>query len=171
MDSELQGEGVKEIFWVEGDSTVRLAIVLRPRGNDWLEDEVVRISKDGVDTLVSMLEEDEAASLGLAEECLITEKSGLTFLNYPIPDRTNPSDISSFRKFVANLAELARAGHSIGIHCRGSIGRATVATACTLITLGWKADEALNAIEQARGCAVPDTEEQREWIRRFKVSQ
>jgi hypothetical protein len=42
-----------------------LAIVLRPRGGDWLDDEVDRIKRAGVDVLVSMLQADEAAELGL----------------------------------------------------------------------------------------------------------
>jgi len=55
------------------------------------------------------------------------------------------------------------------VHCRGSIGRATVTAACTLIQLGRKPRAALAAIEAARGCAVPDTEEQRSWILSFEA--
>jgi len=37
-------------------------------------------------------------------------------------------------------------------------------TAAVLVELGWDASRALPLIEQARGCIVPDTEEQRLWI-------
>jgi len=33
--------------------------------------------------------------------------------------------------------------------------------------LGWNAARALDEIEVARGCLVPDTEEQRDWIMEF----
>jgi hypothetical protein len=35
--------------------------------------------------------------------------------------------------------------------------------------LGWRADKALEAIEDARGCTVPDTQEQEEWILHYKA--
>ena len=62
-----------------------------------------------------------------------------------------------------------RSGERIGIHCWGSIGRATVAAACTLIHLGWQSAAALAAVEAARGCPVPDTEEQQIWIMQYKA--
>jgi hypothetical protein len=55
------------------------------------------------------------------------------------------------------------------MHCRGSIGRAPVTAACTLVHLGWTPADALKAIEKARGCSLPDTEEQRRWILSYKA--
>jgi protein-tyrosine phosphatase len=160
---------MKDVFWIESDAQAALAIVLRPRGNDWLEDELLRMQRSGVETLVSMLEDDESDSLGLTEERRFAEQIGLNFLSYPIPDRTTPAEISSFRKFIVKIAHRIRAGERIGIHCRGSIGRASIAVACTLIQLGWEADTALSAIAKARGCPIPDTEEQRQWILRYEA--
>jgi hypothetical protein len=37
-----------------------------------------------------------------------------------------------------------------------------------LMHLGWHPEAALDAIELARCCPVPDTEEQRDWILRYK---
>ncbi|MGB6691380.1 MAG: hypothetical protein WBE76_26395 [Terracidiphilus sp.] len=155
---------MKDIFWIDGNPPVTLAIVLRPRGQDWLEDELRKMKSGGIDTLVSLLEVDEAAWLGLAEEPKLAERAGLAFLSFPIPDTQIPSDHAEFREFVAGLVNRLRHGERIGIHCRGSIGRSTVTAAAALIHLGWKPQTALNAIERARGCAVPDTEEQQRWI-------
>jgi protein-tyrosine phosphatase len=155
---------VKDVFWIEGDASTALAIVVRPRGNDWLEDELIRMRKGGVQTLVSMLEDEEAESLGLTEEKNVAEQLGLGFISFPIADRTTPTDVPCFREFIAGAAARLRADERIGIHCRGSIGRASIAAACMLIHLGWNRETALAAIEAARGCAIPDTEEQRAWI-------
>ena len=114
-----------------------------------------------------MLEEWEADFLGLAEEPHLAVQSGMTFLSFPIPDRGAPTDMASFGNFVIGLAARVRAGERIGVHCRGSIGRSTIAAACTLIHLGWSPLAALKKIESARGCSVPDTDEQREWIIRY----
>lgn len=157
-----------EILWVEGDPAIKLAIVLMPRGDDWLKDDLNNFKRGGVDTLVSLLEPEEAIWLGLADERPLAEEAGLTFLSYPIRDVHVPDNVHTFHAFVAGLAERLRTGERIGMHCRGSIGRAPTTAACTLIHLGWKAQDALDAIQAARGYPIPDTEEQRRWILRFE---
>ena len=142
---------------------------MRPNGGDWLEDELLRMRRDGIDTLVSMLEPWEAAILGLAEEQQFAEQAGMQFLSFPIPDRNTPPEHQSFHRFASDLAHRLRAGERIGVHCRGCIGRATVAAAAALIHLGWKPEDALAAIEAARGFPVPDTEEQRDWILAYEA--
>jgi|HubBroStandDraft_1064217.scaffolds.fasta_scaffold51520_3 protein-tyrosine phosphatase len=164
---------VNDVFWIgetNNEMGVTLAIVLRPRGEDWLEDEMRRLQLNGVQTIVSMLEPWEAEALGLALEGSVAERNGLHFLSYPIPDRHTPSDIFSFRRFAAVLAERVHRGERIGVHCRGSIGRSTVMAASVLVHLGWEPRQALMAIALARGCPVPDTEEQREWILAYEAS-
>jgi protein-tyrosine phosphatase len=158
-----------EIFWIKGDSSPLLAVVLRPRGDDWLAGELRRMKQRGIQTLVSLLEVDEAAVLGLAEEGPVAERLGMQFLSYPIPDVHVPPDLDSFRSFVEGLASRLEAGTHVGVHCRGSIGRATVTAACALIHLGWQPQAALEAIEKARGLAVPDTQEQEAWILRYQA--
>jgi len=162
-------EGADEVLWVEGDPAIKLAIVLCPRGDDWLRDDLQYVKQSGVGTLVSLLEPDEAIWLGLGEEQKLAEEVGLNFLSYPIRDVHVPSDITSFRAFVTALAGRLRAGEEIGLHCRGSIGRAPTVAACTLIHLGWKARDALAAIQAARGSTIPDTDEQLRWILNYKA--
>jgi hypothetical protein len=41
--------------------------------------------------------------------------------------------------------------------------------ACALIHLGWTPHAALAAITAARGVTVPDTQEQEDWILRYKA--
>ena len=143
---------------------------MRPRGEDWLGNEMLRFKQNGIDTVVSLLESDEAELLGLAEEGPLAVAAGLHFLSFPIPDVHVPPDIKALRKFVTGLTDRLRAGEAIGVHCRGSIGRATVTAACTLIHMGWVPNAALAAITAARGCAVPDTEEQKNWILAYKAT-
>jgi protein-tyrosine phosphatase len=158
-----------EIFWIDGNPPSGLAIVLRPRGGDWLEDELLRMKRAGITTLVSLLEAEEALELGLGEEGMLATTVGLTFLQHPIPDRHTPPNSAGFRLFVKTLAERLQAGERIGVHCRGSIGRASITAACTLVHLGLNPEKALASIEAARGCTIPDTPEQRDWILRYKA--
>jgi protein-tyrosine phosphatase len=160
---------VDDVFWIEGNPPAALAIVLCPRGDAVLRDDLRQIRKGGVETLVSMLEPTEARWLGLGKEGEFVEAAGMRFLSYPIRDTHVPADIATFRTFVKGLADRLRAGERIGMHCRGSIGRAPLTAACTLIHLGWKANDALEAIRAARGYRVPDTEEQLRWILNYKA--
>ena len=81
----------------------------------------------------------------------LAERLGMNFLSFPIQDVHVPASMPVFRAFVAGLAERLRLGEHVGMHCRGSIGRAPLtAEACTLIHLGWSALDALAAIEAAR---------------------
>jgi Polymorphic toxin system, DSP-PTPase phosphatase len=161
---------MSDIHWIDCGNQFELAIVARPRGNDWLADEILCLQSSGIQTLVSMLEPTEAAELGFEDERLAAKNAGLDFLTYPISDRGIPDDSISFNGYVAELARRLRDGQRVGIHCRASIGRATLACASALISLGWDLEAALHAVQQARGCPVPDTEEQREWIFRFGVT-
>jgi len=162
-------ERLDEVFWIEGTPPVGLAVVLCPRGDDLLGDELVRYKQSGVDVLVSLLEPNEAIFLGLGQEGPLAEAASMHFLSYPILDVHVPANVASFRAFVAGLADRLRAGERIGVHCRGSIGRSTVTAACTLIHFGWNAKGALRAIQAARGCVVPDTAEQLRWILNYKA--
>ena len=150
-----------DILWIQGTPSLRLAIVLRPRGVDWLEDELIRIKSSGVEALVSLLESEEAQELGLDQEAALAIKLGLKFLSFPIQDRHTPPKLDSFRAFAKDISDRLSRGEGVGIHCRGSIGRATITAACSLIHLGWNTNETLAAIEAAHGWPVPDTPEQR----------
>lgn len=158
----------KDVFWI---GNTGLAIVPRPRGDEWLNDDLARMKNAGIQTLVSTIEPWEANALGLGREHELAQRVGLNFISYAMPDRTTPSNRGDFTRFVKSLAARLEAGEKIGVHCRGCIGRSTVVTACTLITVGWSALDALHAIEIAREFRVPDTDEQREWILAFGAAQ
>lgn len=159
---------MKTVLWIGEANPSRLAIVLRPRGGDGLQADLEEVRAAGVDVLVSLLTAEDAEELGLTEEGRIAQQLGMRFVSYPILDRCTPSDLGSFHGLVTELRDHVRAGRSIGAHCRGCIGRATVLLASVMIALGWRADQALRLIEQARGFQVPDTPEQLDWILRFQ---
>jgi protein-tyrosine phosphatase len=146
-----------------------LAIVLCPRGGRHLRGELLHLKRAGIQILVSLLSEEQVEMLDLAEEGKMAQQLGMRFLSHPIPDHQLPPDPHDFRAFVKDLADRLRTGEHIAVHCWGSIGRATVAAACTLIHLGWQPAAALSAVETARGCPVPDTDEQEHWILNYKV--
>jgi len=50
------------------------------------------------------------------------------------------------------------------IHCRQGIGRSTVMAVAVLALRGMRAETAFDVIARARGCSVPDTDQQRDWV-------
>jgi hypothetical protein len=44
----------KNVYWINATQPHRVAIVARPRGSDWLEDDIKRFSTEGIGVLVSM---------------------------------------------------------------------------------------------------------------------
>jgi protein-tyrosine phosphatase len=155
---------MSSIYWIRYSGTSHVAIVPRPEEGDRLPDDLAALRRGGIDTLVSLLEPHEAEHLGLRDEQRHAESLGMRFVSYPIADTTTPADLRSFRALVEELAEEVREGRKIGVHCRGCIGRSTVLVARILGSLGVAPAKALPLIEEARGCPVPDTEEQRRWI-------
>jgi len=162
---------MNSVLWIGEASPSRLAIVLRPSGHEALQADLEAVRAEGIDILVSLLTRDDNEDLGLTEEGAIATQLGMQFVSYPILDRCTPSDPASFRRLVTSLRDQVRAGKAVGAHCRGCIGRGTVLLASVMIALGWDAAEALRRIERARGFPVPDTPEQLEWIRDFRLDR
>src|SRR5687768_10191990 len=112
-----------KLYWVEGPWPGRLALAARPRGGEWLEDEITSWGRAGVNTVVSLLMPEEENDLELAPEASIVQGKGMRFLSFPIPDRQVPDSESKLTAALGKLeAELA-AGRNVVLHCRQGIGR------------------------------------------------
>lgn len=156
-----------ELYWIEGPWPGRLAIMPRPRGGDWLEDEITCWRRLGIEAIVSALTREENAELDLLQEKERCEKSGIEFLSIPIADRCVPLSATDARELVRRLEQKLAQGKKIAIHCRQGVGRAAVLAACVLAASGVDPQSAWDRIAVARGCTVPDTSEQRDWLARF----
>jgi protein-tyrosine phosphatase len=155
------------IYWIGGLPHGRLGIMSRPRGGDWLEDEMISLRESNVDTVISLLEPAEVFELELSQEAEFCQKQGIVFHSFSIADRNVPASLTAARTFVAQLANLLSEGKNLVIHCRQGIGRSSLMAACVLVSSGFSVADAFEKIEMARGCQVPDTQEQRDWVKRF----
>jgi protein-tyrosine phosphatase len=149
-------------YWI----TERLAIVPRPRGGDWLDDEMAALRSAGIDVVVSMLEESETAELGLEAEHAAARRAHIEFVGFPIPDRSVPPNLLQFGELLIALERHMSAGKRVGVHCRACIGRSSVVVGSLLMRSGMSPGEVWHAISGARGFPVPDTQDQREWVER-----
>jgi len=159
-----------ELFQVEGPWPGRLTVSARPRGADWLEEEIQAWRRAGIDVVVSLLEPEEAADLDLELERVHSEANGIEFRSFPIPDRSVPSPGTDTQKFLSQLDSKLSLGKNVTIHCRQGIGRAGLIAAALLIEQGLGPGEAIQRVSTARHIPVPETEEQRVWIESFAAS-
>jgi protein-tyrosine phosphatase len=156
-----------ELYWIQGPWPGQLAIMPRPRGGDWLEDEISSWRRLGIDAIVSALTREENTELDLIQEKEECQKAGIEFLAFPISDRGVPFSAKVTLELVRRLEQELVRGKQIAIHCRQGVGRAALLAACILAVSGVDPASAWERIGISRGCAVPDTNEQREWVVRF----
>lgn len=156
-----------KLYWIDGPWPGKLAISARPRGGDWLEDEISGWRRAGVDAVVSLLTPQENRELQLGAESDLAQVRGLHFLSLPIEDRGVPTHWEAASRAVAKAGEMLRQGRNVAVHCRQGIGRSGMIAAALLIKNGSTPDVALKLIGEARGLTVPETAEQREWVRKF----
>jgi predicted protein tyrosine phosphatase len=144
----------------------RLAIMPRPRGQEWLKGELASLKSRGVTDLVSMLQPAEEIELRLQSEEQFCAELGIRFHGHPVGDRGIPLQ-PGFDNFIASLLPNLTEPGFIAIHCRAGIGRSTVAAAALLCRLGLSASDAIALISKARGFDVPDTDAQLDFIYRL----
>jgi protein-tyrosine phosphatase len=158
-----------KIYWIETfANNARLGIMARPRGNEWLDDEISSLKKQNVNHLISLLESTEIDELGLKKENHLCATHGIDFSNFPIVDRNIPNDEGKINAFINLMSSEIEMGHSLVIHCRMGIGRSSIIAASILLKLrdGSNVKDIMNKISLVRGLTVPDTEDQITWLKK-----
>jgi protein-tyrosine phosphatase len=156
-----------ELHWVNGLWRGKLALAARPRGGDWLTDELEGWKRAGVDFVVSLLTPEEERELELQDEARDAKAQGMTFLSLPIRDRHTPESEASLNSTVQQMDEALSSGKNVMVHCRQGIGRTGLIAASLLINKGWEPEAAIELLSAVRGIDIPETPEQRRWIEKY----
>jgi protein-tyrosine phosphatase len=119
----------------------------------------------GLEVLASLLANEEVAELELRDEEALAREQGLEFHSFPIPDRGVPESRVQTAELVGVLEKALASGRNVAVHCRQGVGRSALIAASLLAAAGQEAEQAFLSIERARGAPVPDTAEQREWVK------
>ena len=159
-----------EFYWIDGPWPGKLAIAPRPRGGDWLDDEIAAWHRSGIDSVVSLLTSDEEEGLELGKEAATARAENLNFISYPIPDRQVPASPTDLASLLEQLNADLCGGKGVVIHCRQGIGRSGLVAACLLTAKGLDPALAVERVSKARGVQVPETREQRQWIDHYAAS-
>ncbi|MGC2448800.1 MAG: dual specificity protein phosphatase family protein [Candidatus Sulfotelmatobacter sp.] len=155
------------VYWLIGPWKGKVALAARPRGGDWLEDDIADWKRSGIQSVLSLLTAGEQLELGLGDEGREVQRQGLEFSSYPIPDLQVPRSEAKLAEVLDNVAGGLSNGRNVLIHCRQGIGRTGLVAACLLVKSGMSPGAAVEAVSAARGMSVPETAEQRDWVERY----
>lgn len=157
------------------DSSGSLGMTLAPGVKDWNWNRDMKTDMqhlgDHWEThiLVSLIEEQEYELYemdGYADEARAAD---IEVEEWPIRDVDIPREdqVEEYADLVGKVIGFLREGRNTVVHCRGGKGRTGTLVCCVLVGLGDEANEAIRVASRARGTRVPDTEEQKEYIREF----
>jgi protein-tyrosine phosphatase len=159
-----------QFFRIDGPWPGILALSARPRGGDWLADEIRNWRSCGFDEIVSLLTPDEVQEMELHQEPEISRQNHMQFISFPIADRNVPDSRTAALRLLERLGDDLARGKNINIHCRQGIGRSAMIAAGLLIATGMSPSEAVRKIAAARRSPVPETPEQLRWIESLAIS-
>ena len=132
---------------------------------DWNRDlaaDLDKISKEGYDVVVSLIEDfeiDELSVQELKEDSV--QSRGMEWIWAPIRDGGTPSN-STFQK-LERVLEVLNDKKSVFIHCKGGLGRAGLVAAWILTHHGRTPEDAIREVRNARRGAIENME-QENWV-------
>ena len=158
---------ISQIYWIENFTSGRLGTMARPRGGEWLEDEVAAWKRAGVQVVASALTDEEMRELDILDEGILCKSHDIAFLRFPVTDRGLPTSMKEWASFIQSLSACLDEKKSVVAHCRMGIGRASMIAVSIMVSYGVEANDAFRWMTEARGLKVPDTDEQLYWISKF----
>ncbi len=159
-----------ELHWADGPWPGKLAMSARPRGGEWLDDEIAHWRRNGIDTVLSLLEAHEERDLDLAGEASAARAVDMKFISFPIVDRQIPESEARFIKMLGTVEAELNAGRNVLLHCRQGVGRTGLVAACLFLAKGFSPEKAIERLTAARGVTIPETAAQQRWIEQHAAS-
>ena len=97
-----------------------------------LNESIKSYVNQGIDVVISLLEEHEQNAIGLEEESLLCEEAGIIFFHFPIVDVSVPS-LNRQSQNINTFYEYTLTKNKMFIHCKHGIGRSAMVTASLMI--------------------------------------
>ena len=156
-----------KLHWVQYIVPHRLALTSCSLRTIDLNEQVATWRDAGVEVVISLLEPRETDDYGVAKESTICETFGIEFLSFPIPDHGIPRSKEDVALLIDRIHASLVAGKAVAIHCYAGIGRTGIIAACVLSQIGIPASDLFHVLRVSRGCIMPESYAQREWVKRF----
>ena len=153
------------IYWIEKNGKTNWGISPAPGGGDKLQEELQGWHSLRVHTVVSLLTNEEVNELDLQEEEQLCRKYMFEYIQFPIKDMGVPHDTAGISALIEKLNFRLETANTVLIHCRGGIGRSSIIAGALLLRRAHTLENAMKKISEQRGCEVPETEGQKQWLK------
>ena len=139
-------------------------------GREWQRDlaqDLAAIESWGASTVLSLVEADEFARLGVADFTQAIGQTTLAWLHIPIPDMGTPDAITraAWHTHSPALAGALDRGERVLVHCAAGLGRTGMVVAKLLVAQGCTAEQAITQVRSARPGTI-ETPAQAEFVHR-----
>lgn len=130
-----------------------------------LRDDLRDLVAWGAGTVLTLVEDDEFARLGVPEFATEIGETGLVWYHMAIPDRSTPGRTfdEAWTRDGTRIIRSLRAGERLLVHCAGGLGRSGMVAAKLLAALGAPASHAVAAVRRARPGAI-ETDGQLDYV-------
>lgn len=112
----------------------------------------------GATLLVSLVEQGELKALGIPHLIPEARSRGMEVRHFPLEDGSIP-EVAPLLDVVARILEVAGAGGTTVIHCKGGLGRSGLVAASCLLARGLSVPDAIRATRKARRGAIEPVQE------------
>ncbi len=135
-------------------------------GRRWNRDlaaDLASIEAWGARALVSLIDANEFARLGVPDLATRIQASRLLWHQLPIPDMCAPGDdfARAWAEHGARVLQYLNDGQKIVVHCAGGLGRTGTVTARLLVDFGMSPAQAIETVRRARPGAIETVAQER----------
>jgi hypothetical protein len=118
----------KDLYWADGPWPGKLAVAARPRGGDWLRDDLASWKRARIETVLSLLTPEEETEMDLHDEAGEAKAQGVEFASFPIPDRQVPRSEAKWSEVFERMSRTLLDGKNVLLHCRDHYAAALSST-------------------------------------------
>jgi protein-tyrosine phosphatase len=124
-----------------------------------LADDLAAIEAWGASTLLSLVEAQEFARLGVPDFADQVERTSLRWLHVPIADMATPGAgaLAAWQAQREALGKALQRGDRVLVHCAAGLGRTGMLVARLLVDAGLTSDEAITHVRRARPGTIETT--------------
>ncbi len=167
-DSVLRADAVTSAVLDQGALSLTICPGRADRGRD-LESDLDDLVQQGVQTLVTLISDEELDSVGVLALPERARSRGIEVLRLSMFDQgappTHDADI-----LLAAIGERLDAGRHVCVHCMGGLGRTGAVAAAVLVDRGLDADAAIAEVRRVRSPRAIETAAQEAFVRQRAAS-
>jgi len=143
-------------------------------GRQWarvLEADLQAIQTWGASAVLSLVEPQELARLGVPDFAQAIAGTPLQWWPVPITDMATPghATLAAWRAHGPALLQALNSGQRVLVHCAAGLGRTGMLVAKLLVLHGAGAEEAIDQVRRARPGTI-ETEAQADWVRHGELA-